>query len=197
MIQKHIDLLNEKTINKINNLKGLIVHSPETTQNLLEEYKDKIEKIKLNNYELENILKMHEKDYTNLLLFSKLVNEYESSILELDKLNSKMSLLSSTIHDIYDNKVKKEKTISEKKSQIDNLNKSIKNIDEYLEEFVLKQKKNIELKDDKINIEKEKYQDSQKRIQELNKLLKEQNDKNTDTQNNVIIFNLDIFFRSD
>jgi chromosome segregation ATPase len=178
-------------------LKGQIIHCPESTQTLLEDFKDRIEKIKLNNTEIENIIKYKEKDYSNLLFLSKLVNDYEAILNELEKANIKINSLNTNIDDLNEAKAKKEKIITEKESQIDTIIKSLTNIDDYIKEYLNKQKKNLEAKEDYINSEKERYNKNMKRLTELNKLVQEQTEANTNIENNVYNTNVDFCFGSD
>ncbi len=186
--------MNEKIHTRIALIKGQIIHCPESTQVILEELKERAERLKANNSELETMIKSKEKEYSNLLFLCKLVNEYEAIIMDLDKAYTKSHSLNTNIEELNESKAKKEKLITEKESHIDTINKSLSNIDEYLNEYILKQKKNIESKDEFINSEREKLNRNIKRLAECNKLVQDQLESNANIESNVYTINIDISF---
>ena len=169
---KNVDLLNETHIAKTNLLKGQIVHSPEKMQIILEEFKSTIDGLVSNTTELELNMKNSEKHQNILEGLILLFNEYENLITDLEKTMSRLSSVNKVIYEDNDNKIKKEKILAEIQSSIENIDKSLSNLGDYSNEFHSKQKKNVEVKEESLVQVKEKLQGHQKRLSDVNEMIR-------------------------
>jgi len=169
-------------------LKKLIVHSPEKIQIINEEIKAKndsvskfLEDTESSQKNLERHLKLHE----SLL---KCLNEYETLTIDSENVTIKLKERNEFIYVLEEERNKKDKLLIEIKSKIENINKSLVNLSEYILEFHNKQKKALELKEDTFNSSKEKLQNYQKRLSELNDAIKLQLSNNKNIEENVNYF---------
>jgi chromosome segregation ATPase len=182
---KNIDYLNESVSQKINSLKGHIVHSPEKLQSVLEELKIKNETINSQVEELENNIKNYERNLKILDVLIKHFNYYESILDDLEKINMSSIKIEEVIYLTQEEKFKKEKGLNEIFSKIDNLDKSLRSLTDYLEDFYQKQKKAAESKDENISQIREKLSLAQKKLTELNDHLKSQLNTNISIEEKV------------
>ena len=181
----NIDNLNDNYNNKLLKLKSQIVSSPEKLILLTEDLKENIlssEKINLN---LETDLKFNEKHLINLEHFLKLTSDLEISIKELEKTENKFQEITNIIILDSDLKTKKEKSISEINSKINNVHIQIEKMQDYHKEFNLRLKKNLDIEDSNLEESKEKFQNSQKKLNEIKALIKEQEQKNAFLEDGV------------
>jgi hypothetical protein len=171
---KNIDIINESNNSKIISLRGQIVHSPEKMMIILEDMKNNIEIMNAHISENEINYKNAERHSKNLEIILKYVSELESYYLELDKNLNKLLHANKLIYEETEIKNRKEKTLTEMNSKIDNAIKSISALTSYSEEFHLKQKKIVELKDESLISAKEKLAQITKRINEIIELIGQQ-----------------------
>jgi chromosome segregation ATPase len=182
---KNIDYLNESVAQKINSLKGHIVHSPEKLQSVLEELKIKNEAINTQVEEIENNIKNYERNLKILDVLIKHFNYYEGLLEDLEKINMNSIKIEEVIYLTQEEILKKEKGLNEIFSKIDNLDKSLRSLTDYLEDFYQKQKKAAESKDENISQIREKLSLAQKKLTELNDLLKSQLNTNISIEEKV------------
>jgi hypothetical protein len=186
---KNIDYLNLTVGQKINILKGQIVHSPEKLQNVLDELKIKNESVNIQVEEIENNIKNYEKNFKILDFLGKHFNYYEGLLEDLEKINVQSAKIEEVIYHTQEEKLKKEKMLNDIYSKIDNLEKSLRSLGDYLEDFYQKQKKSAESKEESISQIKEKLYASQKRLTDLNEVLKSQLSTNSSIEEKVRLLN--------
>jgi len=182
---KNIDILNDSFNSKMNQLRGQIVHSPDKMQMLLEQLKETLNSQAVINEDLEQELKTKEKQLKNLEFLTKLTNEYETFILDLEKQVEKFQTLNKLIYDDTETIHKKEKHLNETQSKIDNLGKSLNSFNLYTHEFHQKQKAILECREDVLTQAKEKYQNNLKKINEIQEGIKNQTIKNKSIEDKV------------
>jgi DNA repair exonuclease SbcCD ATPase subunit len=161
---------------------------------LIEELKATIDRCNQSNEQLEQEYKSTDKYFGSLEFVSKLINEYELKVKDLEKTESKLTEINKIIYEDTQLKIRKEKEISEILAKINNIQITIEKMQDYHKEFNSRQKKNIENEDYNLNEAREKYNQTQKRLLELNELIKEQQTKNTNLEDGVNnnFYNIDV-----
>jgi chromosome segregation ATPase len=182
---KNIDFLNESLSSKSTTLKSQIVHSPEKLQIIIEELKVNKENLSTNIQESNTTIKNCERHQKILESLTKIFNENENLILDLDKVINNLTQVNAVIYEDTECKNKKEKNLNEFESKIDNLTKTLNNLGEYTVEFYRKQKSALVSKDELLASVKEKFQSHQKRLNEINEMIKVQMSNNKAFEENV------------
>jgi hypothetical protein len=137
-------------------MKGRIVHSPDKTQALLDELKEKTEKLKLTNTELEQVIKLEDEIVINLDLLAKEVNQHTYHVYESDKIINKLKGLCQALQQSSEIRLRKIAVKNEHQSHLDNTTKSKANVEGIINDYISKHKHTLEQKEETINLEKER-----------------------------------------
>jgi hypothetical protein len=123
---------------------------------LIDDLRDKTEKLKLTNADLESSIKSEENIVNNLGHLITQVNQHTYNVNEYDKILTRLKDLTQFLQQNSEKRLRKFTVKEEHQSKLENVTKSKVNMEEVINDYTSKQKKLIDQKDENIAEEKEK-----------------------------------------
>lgn len=187
-IENNITLIDDLHVNYsncISSLKNQIVSSPEKMQTVLEQTQTSIELLIKEISDNEAIYKKRELVSSNYDMLQDLINEYNSSIAELNKVYQDNSEVEKQILIKKDVIASKTKNLEDNKYKLENVISKISNLNKYLQENSAKNKEDKENKEKELQEYQNKYNQENTKLSELTKEYNLIQDNISEIQNNL------------
>lgn len=180
-----IDDLHVNYTNCISNLKNQIVSSPEKMQTVLEQTQNSIDLLTKEISDNEKIYKKLELVSSNYDMLQNLLNEYNSSLVELNKIYQESSEIEKQILIKKDVIASKTKKLEDNKYKLENVISKISSLNNYLKENSAKNKEDQENKEKELQEYQNKYNQENAKLSKLTKEYNLIQDNIIEIQNNL------------